>query len=109
MPNNNEFNKVQINERVEKDVNGNVLRKSLMINIRSNEVSEAANLYRQLKEKLNGENNNAPACECGSQMLLRQGPKSKFYGCSTYPQCRNTKKLHKGEEPEVEREVEPLS
>lgn len=31
-------------------------------------------------------------CEkCGSQMVLRKGTKGEFYGCSSYPKCRNTK------------------
>lgn len=109
MTNNNKFNKIQINATVEKNASGNVFRKSLMINIRSNKVEEAANLYRQLKEKLNGDNNNVPTCKCGNLMVLRQGTKGQFYGCSTFPQCRNTKKLHEGEEPEVELEAEPHS
>jgi len=94
MSTNNEFNKVQINETIEKDSNGKVLRKSLMINIRSNDVSEAGELYCQLKGKLNGGNNNVPTCECGQPMVLRKGPKGDFYGCSAFPKCRKTKELN---------------
>jgi DNA topoisomerase-1 len=33
-------------------------------------------------------------CEkCGKPMVVRQGPRGKFAGCSGYPKCRNTKKL----------------
>lgn len=32
-------------------------------------------------------------CEkCGSEMLIRKGPKGIFYGCASYPKCRHTKK-----------------
>jgi len=27
---------------------------------------------------------------CGSRMVLRRGPKGEFYGCSSFPKCRNT-------------------
>ncbi|MEK3744692.1 restriction endonuclease [Brevibacillus sp. FSL K6-0770] len=31
-------------------------------------------------------------CErCGGKMVLRKGAKGEFYGCSSYPKCRNTK------------------
>lgn len=31
-------------------------------------------------------------CErCGEKMILRKGTKGEFYGCSSYPKCRNTK------------------
>jgi ssDNA-binding Zn-finger/Zn-ribbon topoisomerase 1 len=30
-------------------------------------------------------------CECGGVMVLRDGKKGKFYGCSHYPKCKNTK------------------
>ena len=29
---------------------------------------------------------------CGSKMVLRNGAYGKFYGCSRYPKCKNTKK-----------------
>ncbi|EJW14366.1 restriction endonuclease [Paenibacillus alvei] len=28
---------------------------------------------------------------CGNPMVLRKGPKGEFYGCSTFPKCRNMK------------------
>jgi restriction system protein len=27
---------------------------------------------------------------CGSDMVLRKGPKGTFYGCTSFPKCRNT-------------------
>ena len=108
MPNNNDFNKVQINETIEKDTTGKVKRTSLMINIRSNKIDEAEELYRQLTAKLN-QGNSGPSCECGSPMVLRQGKKGAFYGCSAFPQCRKTKELNEAEEKGVKLEAEPLS
>ena len=112
---NNEFNKLQINETIEKDGNGNVFKRSLMFNIRCNDVEEADKLYRQLKAKFNGNpgtgsegkskatansrNNNVPTCECGRPMVLRNGKRGVFYGCSGFPQCRKTKQV-----PEVTEE-----
>lgn len=33
----------------------------------------------------------APTCQrCGSAMVLRTGPRGRFYGCSTFPRCRFT-------------------
>ena len=107
---NNEFNKLQINEVIDKDANGNVLKRSLMLNIRCNDVDEADRLYRQLKAKLNGNaavknggkngaagnavNGDAPVCQCGRPMILRNGRNGAFYGCSSYPKCRKTRELN---------------
>ena len=77
-----------------------------MLNIRCNDVQEADHLYRQLKAKFNGDmiakngnaaekmNGNTPMCECGRPMILRNGRKGSFYGCSGYPQCRRTRELN---------------
>ena len=105
---NNEFNKLQINETIEKDANGNVFKRSLMLNIRCNSVEEADRLYRQLKAKFNGNpgpgseskavpnnrDSNAPMCECGRVMVRRNGRNGAFYGCSGFPQCRRTKEIN---------------
>ena len=114
---NNEFNKLQINETIEKDANGNVYKRSLMLNIRCNDVAEADKLYRQLKAKFNGNpgtgsedkskaagnsgNSNVPTCECGRPMVLRNGSRGAFYGCSGFPQCRKTKQVPEVTEEEV--------
>lgn len=115
---NNEFNKLQINEVIDRDANGNVLKRSLMLNIRCNDVKEADSLYRQLKEKFNGnavskddsdsgatgnpENSKIPMCACGRPMILRNGRNGAFYGCSGYPQCRMTRELRELAEMSVE-------
>jgi len=112
---NNEFNKIQINETIEKDSNGNVYKRSLMFNIRSNSVEEADKLYRQLKARFNNNpsagsqgravansgNSDVPTCECGRLMVLRQGSNGPFYGCSGFPKCRKTKEVSQVAEEEM--------
>lgn len=112
---NNEYNKLQINETIEKDANGNVYRRTLMLNIRCNSVEEADRLYRQLKAKFNGNpglrsengavqynrDSNIPTCECGRQMVLRNGKRGPFYGCSAYPQCQMTREVSEVTEAEA--------
>jgi hypothetical protein len=34
-----------------------------------------------------------PKCECGSPMVLRKGKNGEFYGCASFPNCRNTRKV----------------
>lgn len=41
-----------------------------------------------------------PACEnCGKPMVLKSGRFGKFYGCSGYPECKNIRKIAKGNQP----------
>lgn len=35
--------------------------------------------------------------ECGAWMVVREGEFGKFYGCSRYPKCKNTKSLENQE------------
>lgn len=108
--NDNYYNKIQINLSIDKDENDTILKKSLMINIRSDSVDEAEKLYRALKDRLNSSNpgseessqnrnstsgsNPAPICDqCSRKMTLRQGKRGQFYGCSGFPSCRNTKEV----------------
>lgn len=37
-----------------------------------------------------------PCEECGKPMLIREGRRGKFLGCSGYPKCRSTKELPAG-------------
>ena len=40
-----------------------------------------------------------PACElCGQDMNLKKGRYGAFYGCSGYPECKNIRKIPKGDE-----------
>ncbi|MDD5626006.1 MAG: topoisomerase DNA-binding C4 zinc finger domain-containing protein [Patescibacteria group bacterium] len=100
---NNDFNKVQINENIEKMADGKIIKSSLMINIRADSVKEATDLFKELKEKLNASTDSldvakpkpkeeGPICDCGAEMILRHNGKknSFFWGCPHYPECRNT-------------------
>jgi len=98
------YNKCQINETIEKDANGNVYKRSLMLNIRADKVGEAEELYRDLKSRLNGDmvvlnnrsekqNGKGPICLCGSPMVKRRGIRGEFYGCKNFPKCTLTKPL----------------
>jgi len=97
-----DINKIQINRTLDKDIQGNVIRQSLMVNIRTDNVEEAINLYKELKDRLNGNitstkttneetNGNIPICStCGKQMILRKNKKGEnFWGCD-FPRCRQT-------------------
>lgn len=40
-----------------------------------------------------------PACElCGKEMSLKKGRFGSFYGCTGYPECKNIRKIAKGNE-----------
>jgi len=34
-------------------------------------------------------------CTCGQPMVIRKGPRGEFWGCSSYPRCRNVKPIVK--------------
>ncbi len=37
---------------------------------------------------------NAPLCpKCGAPMVKRNGPRGEFWGCSTFPKCKGTRKV----------------
>lgn len=55
------YNKIQINYAIDKASDGTVVKTSLMVNIREDDVSRAVELYRDLKARLNGENGNSAA------------------------------------------------
>jgi DNA topoisomerase-1 len=41
-------------------------------------------------------------CElCGKPMILKRGRYGEFLGCSSYPDCKNIKKIHKGKDGEM--------
>jgi DNA topoisomerase-1 len=54
-----------------------------------------------------------PACElCGREMSLKKGRFGSFYGCTGYPECKNIRKIAKGDQkpaapPEVLDELCP--
>jgi restriction system protein len=47
----------------------------------------AAASSKAVKEQLQTEEQ--VCSRCGNKMVLRKGPKGEFYGCSTFPKCRN--------------------
>jgi DNA topoisomerase I len=47
----------------------------------------------------NADAEQVPACElCGREMALKKGRFGSFYGCTGYPECRNIRKIAKGEQ-----------
>jgi DNA topoisomerase-1 len=47
----------------------------------------------------NGEPAKVEPCElCGREMVLKKGRFGSFYGCTGYPECKNIRKLAKGEQ-----------
>jgi DNA topoisomerase-1 len=41
-----------------------------------------------------------PPCElCGKEMALKKGRFGPFYGCTGYPECKNIRKIAKGDQP----------
>ena len=48
----------------------------------------------------------SPKCRCGAEMVLRNGKYGKFYGCSTFPKCRQTAKFNGGNgKPEPKKDI----
>jgi DNA topoisomerase-1 len=47
----------------------------------------------------NSENSETPVCEnCGKDMALKKGRFGSFYGCTGYPECKNIRKIAKGDQ-----------
>lgn len=45
------------------------------------------------------EKSEVPECElCGNEMVLKKGRFGSFYGCKGYPDCKNIRKIPKGEQ-----------
>lgn len=102
----NNFHKIQINCSEDRTSDGVLIKTGSLINIQTNDVEEAVQLYRQLQERLGIEKRDntcqtnkksqeaLPKCpKCQSPMILRQnGQKGTFFfGCVRYPLCRGTK------------------
>lgn len=101
---NGDYNRVQINFSQDKAADGQVIRQSVMVNVREDSVQRAYELYRELLQKIEGETEKSrkkdgkkkedignPTCKCGNPMILRNGKSGMFYGCSAYPICRGTR------------------
>jgi DNA topoisomerase-1 len=49
-----------------------------------------------------GETEEVPPCElCGREMALKKGRFGSFYGCTGYPECKNIRKIAKGDQKAV--------
>lgn len=100
--NNNGYNfwPVQVNEVIDRTADGTIMKKSLMLNIRSESPEQAVELYRGLKEELNDginqsedqEKIKAPMCPvCEIPMVLRQNSRNgnRFFSCRNWRPDRN--------------------
>ena len=67
---------------------------------------------RELKKKGDAEQGSdeteeVPECDlCGKEMALKRGRFGPFYGCTGYPDCKNIRKIPKGEQKPVAPPVE---
>ena len=65
-----------------------------------NAVSAGKRKSEALPDNINSINSEALICDlCGGSMVVRNGPYSKFWGCSNYPRCKNTKSITVIEKP----------
>ncbi len=105
------INKIQINGAVKTDALGKILERSTLLNIRCDDVTEAIQLFGQLRLQMDSQDGvvstpepakisagdlfpdeEAESCpECGSKLVQRSGRNGFFYGCTGYPNCRYTK------------------
>ena len=106
------YNKIQINYSLDRDSGGNVIKSSLLINIREKDVATAVELYEELQRQLVGENEefapkhgntdqddekeSSPVPECPKhniKMLLRsrKSDGQLFFGCHHFQSgCKET-------------------
>lgn len=103
------INKLQINSTIDTDESGRIIKKSLMLNIRCDEIDDCVSSFASLCAKLGGNANNfAPAeitvarlplggneastesCpKCGRRLVTRRSDRGVFLGCSGYPSCKH--------------------
>ncbi|MGE0482364.1 MAG: topoisomerase DNA-binding C4 zinc finger domain-containing protein [Phycisphaerae bacterium] len=57
------------------------------------EAKKAAEERMPAPERAKPEPTDIPCDECGKPMVIREGRRGKFLGCSGYPKCRTTKEL----------------
>ena len=63
---------------------------------------KAANPMRTGVEGEEGKTEEVPVCElCGREMALKKGRFGSFYGCTGYPECKNIRKIAKGDQKPV--------
>jgi len=110
------YNKIQINEKIDRGENGIVIRSSMMLNVREDTVEAACELYKKLRTTLDQnipekkEISDAPKCgKCGRTMVLRQNKKkgNLFWGCN-FPICPETLPYYPEEKQEALETVQML-
>lgn len=100
-------NRIHINFSTERASDGSIIRSSLMVNINTEEVGTALELYHDLKKRLehdnnvieksgNGQINPFPVCpdhKIKMIMRTRHSDNSLFFGCPLYASrgCKRTK------------------
>jgi predicted RNA-binding Zn-ribbon protein involved in translation (DUF1610 family) len=108
------INKIQINGSVKTDALGNILERSTLLNIRTDDVLEAIQLFNQLKLRMDNQESisldpelkqittndilpdeEGEACpKCGSKMIRRNSKNGEFWGCSKFRLgCRGTRQI----------------
>ena len=112
--------KIQINEQLRTNAKGEIIEKSLLLNIREDNVFRAVQLYRQLNEKIQSINmlpensdikeiditeepfdevdeNESPTCPvCGGVMTKRRSKDgNQFWGCVNFRSnnCKGTRPI----------------
>lgn len=69
--------------------------------------SNGATQEGDAENKSDGQSTEVPVCElCGREMSLKKGRFGSFYGCTGYPECKNIRKIAKGEQKPVAPPVE---
>ena len=108
--NENGYNKIQINGTINQAADGTIISKSIMINVREEDLNKAYSLYSELERKINGGAEilegkavgrnilRTPMCpNCDKPMILRTSKKGeKFFGCSAFPACNGTRPYEEG-------------
>ncbi|MFC1622745.1 topoisomerase DNA-binding C4 zinc finger domain-containing protein [Patescibacteria group bacterium] len=99
----NTMHKAQINFTVRRDKDNNVIDKNVMVNVRTDDVDEAIQIYTDLRQRLNGQLDPNPTqtqltekCpNCGRNLVERKSKDgTAFLGCSGFRDgCCFTKTL----------------
>jgi DNA topoisomerase-1 len=71
------------------------------------EPANGAEMQGDAENKSDSQAAEVPSCElCGREMALKKGRFGSFYGCTGYPECKNIRKIAKGEQKPVAPPVE---
>lgn len=96
------YSSVSQHDKMSRDVGGDAIRVLLFDTVRDRPV-QSYRVYRTESAKQNTIKRAREAygyalkpehvCQCGSLFVLRTGKKGTFLGCSSYPECKETKPL----------------